>query len=121
VSFLDAVDPVPHYAAADVYVQPTWYDPCSLVTLEAAACGLPVITTRYNGASELMHDGLDGYVLEDPHDVATLAARMQALLDPALRNTMGAAGRAVALQHTFERQTDEFLELYREIMERRAR
>ena len=121
VTFLGLVDPIPYYAAADIFVHPTWYDPCSLVTLEAAACGLPVITTRYNGASELMHDGLDGYVLEDPHDVATLAARMQDLLDPALRSDMGAAGRAVALQHTFERQTDEFLELYREIMERRAR
>jgi UDP-glucose:(heptosyl)LPS alpha-1,3-glucosyltransferase len=120
VSFRGLVDPLPYYAAADVFVHPTWYDPCSLVTLEAAACGLPVITTRYNGASELMEDRVDGYVLEDPHDIAALASRMEALLDPAQRVTMGAAAREMALQHTFERQTDEFLALYGEILRRKA-
>ena len=33
------------YFAADFLVHPTFYDPCSLVVLEALACGLPVITT----------------------------------------------------------------------------
>ena len=42
------------YFAADFLVHPTFYDPCSLVVLEAMACGLPIITTRYNGVSELM-------------------------------------------------------------------
>ena len=50
-------DPLPYYAAADCYVHPTYYDPCSLVVLEAAACGLPLITSRYNGASEMLRDG----------------------------------------------------------------
>ena len=43
-------DPKDAYFAADFLVHPTFYDPCSLVALEALACGLPVITTRYNGA-----------------------------------------------------------------------
>ena len=43
------------YFAADFFVHPTFYDPCSLVVMEALACGLPVITTRYNGAAEVMH------------------------------------------------------------------
>ena len=47
-------------------MQPTYYDPCSLVVLEALACGLPVITTAQNGASELLTDGVDGYVLTAP-------------------------------------------------------
>ena len=60
-TFSDAVDdPVPLYAAADVYVQPTWYDPCSLVVLEALAAGLPVVTTRLNGAGELITSGREG-------------------------------------------------------------
>ncbi len=45
------------YWSSDFFVQPTYYDPCSLVVFEALACGLPVITTSSNGASELMTDG----------------------------------------------------------------
>src|SRR5581483_4302281 len=57
VCFQNAVtDMRPIYAAADVCVHPTWYDPCSLVTLEALASGLPVITSHFNGASGLMRD-----------------------------------------------------------------
>ena len=121
VTFLGLVDALPYYAAADVFVHPTWYDPCSLVTLEAAASGLPVITTRYNGASELMSDRVDGYVLDDAKDIAGLTTRMEALLDPTLREKMGAAGRALALEHTFERQTSEFLCLYEELLARKDR
>lgn len=116
VSFLGVVDPIPYYAAADVFVHPTWYDPCSLVTLEASASGLPVITTRFNGASELMTDGQEGFLLDDPADHAALAAKMKELLDPTRREKMGAAGRAMALRNTFAHQTTQFLKLYAEIL-----
>ena len=121
VTFLGLVDAVPYYAAADVFVHPTWYDPCSLVTLEASSCGLPVITTRFNGASELMTDSKEGFVLEHPDDIASLASRMHDLLQSKQREKMGAAGRAFAMQHTFEEQTTKFLELYHEIVSTRER
>jgi UDP-glucose:(heptosyl)LPS alpha-1,3-glucosyltransferase len=44
------------YAAADLFVQPTWRDPCSLATLEALACGIPVVTTDANGAADAFAD-----------------------------------------------------------------
>ena len=68
-------DPLPYYAAADCYVHPTYYDPCSLVVLEAAACGLPLITSRYNGASEMFRDGEDVLLVDDPADDAEWPAR----------------------------------------------
>lgn len=116
VTFMGSVDAAHYYAAADVFVHPTWYDPCSLVTLEAAAAGLPVVTTRFNGASEMMRDGVDGFVLENPADVATLADRMQSLADKPTREAMGGTGRETALRHTFEHQTSQFLALYDEII-----
>ena len=121
VTFLGLVDPIPYYAAADVFVHPTWYDPCSLVTLEASSCGLPVITSRFNGAAELMKDGTEGFVLADPADIITLAERMKQLFDPTVREKMGNAGRAMALRHTLEDQTDEFLDLYADILRKRER
>ena len=82
VSFLGhRTDPKNCYFAADFLVHPTFYDPCSLVALEALACGLPVITTRYNGASELLSPPSDGLVINDPHDAASLASAMANMLD----------------------------------------
>ena len=108
-------DPVPYYAAADAFVLPTFYDPCSLSVTEAAACGLPTITTRLNGASELLSDGIDGYVIQNPADDAALADRMVRLLDQRVREQMGQAARLLALEYPLERNYDEIQAVYREI------
>src|SRR5205807_2292297 len=89
------------YFAADFLVHPTFYDPCSLVVLEALACGLPVITSRYNGASELLQPPRDGYVIDDPHDHAQLAACMEQFLDPGRRNAGSEAARRTAMAWTW--------------------
>ncbi|MDK1032630.1 MAG: glycosyltransferase family 4 protein, partial [Planctomycetia bacterium] len=108
--FAGPIDDIrPMYAASDVYVHPTWYDPCSLVVLEALACGLPVITTRFNGVSELITDGLDGFVIDTPRDVSALAERMMQLFDAELRGRMGAEARRLADQHTLERNFTEMM------------
>ena len=95
------------YFAADLLVHPTFYDPCSNVVLEALACGLPVITTRYNGASELLSGEretcAEGYVIADPHDVERLAWALTQLLDPERRAVCSAAARRNAAAWTFER------------------
>jgi UDP-glucose:(heptosyl)LPS alpha-1,3-glucosyltransferase len=122
VRFIGPVeDPLPYYAAADLYVHPTLYDTCSLVVLEAAACGLPLITSRCNGAAELLEDGRDCLLLSDPTDPRELAARIGDLLDAPLRRRMGAAARQTALRHTFEHNVDQVLEVYQEVLDRRAR
>jgi glycosyltransferase involved in cell wall biosynthesis len=58
--------------------------------------GLPVITTALNGASDLITDGANGFVLADPEDHMTLAERIAALHDPALRLAIGHAARQVS-------------------------
>jgi UDP-glucose:(heptosyl)LPS alpha-1,3-glucosyltransferase len=117
VTFLGPVDdPTACYAAADVYVQPTCYDCCSLVVLEALASGLPVITTSYNGAGELLTKGRHGYVVDDPFDPAPLADSMTKLLDGAIRLEMGINARALAEQHSFERNAGEIRDLYDEVV-----
>jgi len=116
VTFLGWVeDPTPFYAAADVYVHPTFYDGCSLAVLEALATGIPVITTRYNGAGEIMEDGREGFVLPDPRDVRALREKLEVLLSPQLRKEMGVFAREKAILFRFERNVDEILHLYGEI------
>jgi len=69
------------FGASDVLVHPTWYDPCSLVVLEALGSGVPVVTTRFNGAAELMSNGRDGIVLRDPSDSEALGEALERVLD----------------------------------------
>jgi UDP-glucose:(heptosyl)LPS alpha-1,3-glucosyltransferase len=101
------------YFAADFLVHPTFYDPCSLVVLEALACGLPVITTRANGASELLHPLQEGYVIEDPHDHAHLAWCLGQLLDPERRVRCAGAARRTATAWTFDRHYQALMDVFR--------
>jgi UDP-glucose:(heptosyl)LPS alpha-1,3-glucosyltransferase len=107
------------YFASDFVVQPTFYDTCSLVVLEALTCSLPVITTRASGASEFLHPLQEGYVIDDPHDHAHLAWCMAQLLDSARRNACGQAARRTALQWTFEHHYRELLRALTLAAERR--
>jgi UDP-glucose:(heptosyl)LPS alpha-1,3-glucosyltransferase len=104
------------YFAADLLVHPTFYDPCSNVVLEALACGLPVVTTRYNGAAELLrptgegHEArAEGYLVADPHDRTALAECLTRLLDPCRREQCAAAARRNAAEWTFERHYQRML------------
>ncbi len=68
-----AQDVLPYYGAADLFVLPTLYDPFANVCLEAMACGLPVVTTLQNGASEIIENGKNGLILRTVHDHHELA------------------------------------------------
>lgn len=86
------------YAAADVFCLPTFADPCAIATIEAMACGLPVITSRYNGAHELIEPGVSGLVLQEPEDIGELAASLRSVWQPEARERLGGAGSLVARQ-----------------------
>jgi UDP-glucose:(heptosyl)LPS alpha-1,3-glucosyltransferase len=96
------------FFASDLLVHPTFYDPCSLVVLEALACGLPVITTAHNGAAELMHPPSEGFVIDDPHDLNQLAGRLSDLTDPSARMICGRAARQAAAGWTFDHHVRAF-------------
>lgn len=108
-----AADSVSFHRAADFFVLPTRHDPCSLVVLEALAMGLPVISTRFNGACEIMTDGQHGFVLDDPADLVTIADSMRALLDRQRRAAMSAACLALRPQLAYGRHLDELEAIYR--------
>ena len=114
-------DPRPLYAAADLYAQPTHHDPCSLVALEALACGLPVVTTTRNGVGELMTGSTaagvcdSGEVLADPADDAALAAALARLCDEDARAAAGVAARTLAERHPFARNVTDLLRVYDDV------
>ncbi len=107
------------FFSADFLVHPTFYDPCSLVVLEAMACDLPIITTRYNGASELMHPLQEGFVVDDPHDHAHLAWCLAQMVDPARRRSGAQAARRTAAQWTFEHHYRQLVQALEEVVQRK--
>ena len=118
VSFSAATDDIERvYAAADVYLHPTYYDPMSLVVLEAMAAGLPVITTRYNGASEIMSEGVEGFSVAEPRDLPAIVAGLGQLVDDARRRDMGAAARALAERFPLERNFEGIMAVYAKAVE----
>jgi UDP-glucose:(heptosyl)LPS alpha-1,3-glucosyltransferase len=105
-------DPRPLYAAADVLVQPTWHDPCSLTCLEALAMSLPVITTVQNGVSELMGQR-GGIAIEGPGDPVSLATAIAVLADPDLRRFTADDARYVAEKNRQSTRLDQVLDVCR--------
>ncbi len=85
-------DVFPFYAAADVLVLPTQYEPFGIVIVEALASGLPVIASRLAGAASAISDGGTGRLLAEPTDVAELANCLREAADPAVRRAW--SGRA---------------------------
>jgi UDP-glucose:(heptosyl)LPS alpha-1,3-glucosyltransferase len=104
---------------ADAFVQPTFYDPCSLSVLEAAASGLPVLTSRFNGASELFRDDVSALIVEDPEDAKETAGRLQTLLDPDYRLRIASASLAVAKQATAANCFSKLFDLCDQLQRRR--
>jgi len=107
-----------YYAASDLYVHPTFYDSCSLVVTEALASGLPVITTRYDGASGVIDDGIDGFVLQDPLDYRTLAGKISLFFDEGFRQKASIAAREKAEKYPVERNCEETIEVYNEVIKK---
>jgi glycosyltransferase involved in cell wall biosynthesis len=84
------------YHSLDVYVCASHTEGTPNPCLEAAACGLPVITTRVGNMPELIRDGENGFFVE--RDVADIAAKLVRLRDaPDLRERLGRAARATVV------------------------
>lgn len=91
-------DPVQLYAAADALVHLTWHDSFGFVVLEAMACGVPVITTPWAGASELVEPGVSGFIV-DPADAREVRDALLQMSRDTTAERFGAAAAARALHH----------------------
>jgi UDP-glucose:(heptosyl)LPS alpha-1,3-glucosyltransferase len=104
------------YAAADVLAHPTWYDPCSRVVLEALCCGLPVVTTRLNGAAEAIEDGRHGVVIDSPGNTAALADAIAVCLKPEMHEACQAAAATMREHLSMARHARELRALYEHVL-----
>ncbi len=102
------------HRGATMFVLPSRPGECMpLVYLEAMAAGTPVIGTDTGGAREVIHSGVNGYLLP-PEDVdGTIGAIRRLLANERMRTEMGAAGqRLVAANYTWEKCAAGYLDVY---------
>lgn len=108
------------FFAADVCVHPTYYDPCSRVVLEALSYGVPCITTSFNGASEIMTDGAEGFVIDTPDNLGLWARRIGELRSPELRAKMGDKALLLRDKLSMARHVGELDAVFNEVIESRG-
>jgi len=106
-----------YYQAADIYMHSAKAETFSLTTLEAMACGIPVVASDVGGIPELVADGESGLLVPTGNVQAMAEALVRLLDDPSLRLAMGHMGAEIArTRFGFERQIDSYLQWYREII-----
>ena len=111
---------VPHDALAslyeenDVFVLPSVSEGMSNAALEAMACGLPLVMTRTGGATELLRDGHNGFLVDKGsiEDIVTVLRRYCA--DRALACRHGARSREMAESMSWQKVADAYESLYRQ-------
>jgi glycosyltransferase involved in cell wall biosynthesis len=104
------------YQAADVFILPSSYETFSIAAHEAAASGLPVVSTRVSGVEELVGADEAGILVErDVDAVGSALARLG--VDSELRARMGEVGRERAREFTWERSAESVLAVYESLLE----
>jgi glycosyltransferase involved in cell wall biosynthesis len=95
-------DTAPYYRAMDLFILPTWREGFPNAVLEAAATGLPVVTTESTGARDSVLPEITGLLIPPGHPDAIYEAVMKLIRDPERRGRMGQAARAWILEHYVE-------------------
>jgi glycosyltransferase involved in cell wall biosynthesis len=108
-------------ASMDIFLNPSVTETFGNVTLEAMACGVPVVAARATGSDVLVANGETGYLVP-PRDTGAYAdALADYITDPELRARHGAAGERRSLDYDWDRINQVVADTYlRLIAQRKA-
>jgi glycosyltransferase involved in cell wall biosynthesis len=107
--------------SADVVVSVPWYEPFGIATIEAMACGVPVVVSAVGGHLDTVVDGVTGLHVPPRVPPGTLAGRLRRLLaDPRLGPSLGTAAAARARErHPWSRVAAETEAVYTRVIDGR--
>lgn len=88
-----------------------------VVAVEAMACACPVVTSDADGFTEVVDNGITGYVVPKQNIEATADAIQKFIDNPSLRDTMGAKGRKRVMDlYNWENNVDTMVEIYKNVI-----
>jgi glycosyltransferase involved in cell wall biosynthesis len=106
------------YRSSDVLLVPSAYEGLPYVILEALRAGLPPVATRVGGHPEVICDGSNGFLVDLDRPDQMAARCCQILGDPELRRRLGEGARtSVSERFSLKRTVDDYLSLYRRLLE----
>lgn len=107
---------IEYLAAADIVAITSLYEGHSIVSLEALACGRPLVASKVDGLEDSLDDGVEGF-LAWPGEIEQFAEKLLLLIEDAgLRKKMGEAGRVRAREFSVERVCEQYLLLIEEVL-----
>lgn len=118
---------VPHIQDAlsitDVAILPTFYDPSSRFILEALAAGKPVITTKFNGATDLFTNNRHGKIIDSPDNIEALAGAINYFTNT---NNIRKTSEAIIEDKlkekvSIERVAEQLVDIYKSILQKKGR
>jgi len=113
---LPVQDLIAAYSAADVFVFPTAYEAFTLVTLEALACGLPVITSVESNMGEIISEGVQGFVVKDRNPMVYQEKINHVINDDTALKEMSLNCRNLALNYSWQKQAEKYWRIYQKIL-----
>jgi UDP-glucose:(heptosyl)LPS alpha-1,3-glucosyltransferase len=104
------------YLAGDMYIMLSKFDTFGMVVLEAMAAGLPAVISGNVGAKDLVQDGINGFIIDDPSQAGYIAAKIAMLLDKNVRKKMAADAYRTAAQNTWDAVATRYEGIYSNIL-----
>jgi glycosyltransferase involved in cell wall biosynthesis len=93
---------VEFFSVADLLAMPSWHEAYGVICAEALCCGVPVIVTKSSGCSDLVIDGLNGFLIEPGNPRAITRCVLAASSEPALARRMRQSAKSILEKYPME-------------------
>lgn len=114
--FIEPTERTQWLQQADVFVFPSFFEGFAQVIIEAMSCGLPVITTTHTVGPEVIHNGVEGFVMQPGDDDALHNAMQYFVQHEDQMETMGRAAREKVLPFTWDAYGDRYQHLIQQVV-----
>jgi glycosyltransferase involved in cell wall biosynthesis len=105
------------FRSADIFVYPSYHEGMPMAVMEAMACGLPIVATQVGGLPDLVHPGLNGFLVPAGQPDQLAKAIYQLIVDPPMRWLMGENNLRMAQENfDIEILVSRLLDIYQTIL-----
>ena len=106
-----------YFSASDIFTMPSAYETFGIAALEASACGLPVIAPQVGGLKSIIKHGMTGYLTVNRCPEAFMHYMEILLKNKQIRDVFGLNSRKHAMNFSWEKSTEDLIEVFEKILD----